>query len=166
MKCISLWQPWATLIAIGAKRIETRSWDTNYRGQLLIHAARKWNRELKAICTCPPIYKPIMRHLREYITDSFNTWDRIDEWFPRGVIVGVVTLDKTLTIGDGNILVETGEHISSTEWNFGDYTPGRTAWMLTNARRFPTPIPYVGHQRLFDVPDDLIAEQLAKAVPA
>ena len=39
MKVITLTQPWATLVAIGAKRIETRSWPTRYRGPLAIHAA-------------------------------------------------------------------------------------------------------------------------------
>lgn len=32
---ISLWQPWATLMAIGAKTIETRSWSTRHRGPRL-----------------------------------------------------------------------------------------------------------------------------------
>ncbi len=41
MKAITLWQPWASLIAIGAKKIETRSWATKYRGPLAIHAAIK-----------------------------------------------------------------------------------------------------------------------------
>ena len=38
IKLISLWEPWATLMAIGAKRIETRSWRTPYRGWLAIQA--------------------------------------------------------------------------------------------------------------------------------
>ena len=48
MKALTLTQPWATLVAIGAKRIETRSWRTSYRGPLAIHAAKgfpKWARE-------------------------------------------------------------------------------------------------------------------------
>ena len=40
MKVLSLWQPWATLMAIGAKKIETRHWYTRYRGPLVIHAAK------------------------------------------------------------------------------------------------------------------------------
>lgn len=40
MKALSLWQPWATLIAVGAKTFETRSWSTDYRGPLLIHASK------------------------------------------------------------------------------------------------------------------------------
>lgn len=39
MKALTLWQPWASLVALGVKSIETRSWSTSYRGQLAIHAA-------------------------------------------------------------------------------------------------------------------------------
>ncbi len=38
MKVITLKQPWASLIASGIKEYEFRSWKTNYRGKLLIHA--------------------------------------------------------------------------------------------------------------------------------
>lgn len=38
MKVITLKQPWATLVAEGIKRYEFRSWKTNYRGKVLIHA--------------------------------------------------------------------------------------------------------------------------------
>jgi hypothetical protein len=41
MNAISLWQPWATAIALGSKRIETRPWATAYRGPLAIHAAKR-----------------------------------------------------------------------------------------------------------------------------
>lgn len=40
MKVISLWQPWASLVALGAKEYETRSWTTTHRGPLAIHAAK------------------------------------------------------------------------------------------------------------------------------
>ena len=40
MKCLSLWEPWATAIAYDLKRIETRSWSTPYRGPVAIHAAK------------------------------------------------------------------------------------------------------------------------------
>ena len=38
MKVLTLKQPWATLISEGLKEYEFRSWNTNYRGKLLIHA--------------------------------------------------------------------------------------------------------------------------------
>lgn len=41
MKVISIKEPFATLIMNGNKKIETRSWKTNYRGELYIHASGK-----------------------------------------------------------------------------------------------------------------------------
>src|SRR5690606_17299582 len=41
MKALSLWQPYASLIAVGAKRYETRHWKTDYRGPIAIHAAKR-----------------------------------------------------------------------------------------------------------------------------
>ena len=42
MKVLTLFQPWATLVILGEKKIETRSWKTNYRGEIAIHAGKKW----------------------------------------------------------------------------------------------------------------------------
>ena len=47
MKLITLWQPWASAMAHEIKRIETRGWDTSYRGPLAIHAALAWNEECR-----------------------------------------------------------------------------------------------------------------------
>ena len=41
MKTLSIRQPFASLICRGIKTIENRSWDTTYRGKLLIHASGK-----------------------------------------------------------------------------------------------------------------------------
>ena len=45
MKVITIRQPWATLIAEGIKRYEFRSWKTNYRGKILIHAGASIDKE-------------------------------------------------------------------------------------------------------------------------
>lgn len=42
MRVLTVRQPWASLIALGVKTIETRSWSTDYRGPLAIHAAATW----------------------------------------------------------------------------------------------------------------------------
>lgn len=42
MKFLTIRQPWASLIAVGAKTIETRGWSTKYRGSLAIHAGKAW----------------------------------------------------------------------------------------------------------------------------
>ena len=41
MKALSVRQPWANLIAAGEKTIETRTWATNYRGEILIVSSKK-----------------------------------------------------------------------------------------------------------------------------
>lgn len=40
-RVLTLWQPWASLVASGTKRIETRSWQTPHRGPVIIHAAKR-----------------------------------------------------------------------------------------------------------------------------
>ena len=41
MKALSVKEPWASLIRSGKKTIETRTWNTNYRGKLLICTSQK-----------------------------------------------------------------------------------------------------------------------------
>lgn len=43
MKALSVRQPWAHFIGVGAKTIETRVWQTSYRGLLLICSSAKWD---------------------------------------------------------------------------------------------------------------------------
>jgi len=44
MKALSIQQPWAWLIANGYKYIENRTWSTNFRGEFLIHAGKKFDK--------------------------------------------------------------------------------------------------------------------------
>lgn len=52
MKALSLYQPYAQFMAYGYKGIETRPWETSYRGPLAIAAAKKrdFGEELQAVC--------------------------------------------------------------------------------------------------------------------
>ena len=45
MKCLSLRQPFAKLIISGKKTIELRKWNTKFRGEFLVHASKKVNKE-------------------------------------------------------------------------------------------------------------------------
>lgn len=65
MKALSIRQPWAWLIVNGYKDIENRSWDTKYRGMVLIHASKGMKRAdydaAKAICdSLPPLQHVIL----------------------------------------------------------------------------------------------------------
>lgn len=48
MKGLTLWQPWASAIAVGSKKVETRGRRFNYRGMVAIHAALKMDMALAA----------------------------------------------------------------------------------------------------------------------
>ena len=159
MKCLSLWQPWATLIAIGAKQIETRHWSTNYRGPLLIHAAKHWDRGLSQMCAEEP-FNTALCEAGFSFHDHGHTWG-----LPFGSIICLVSLDDCITTEDAQHPPEEWPFLSEYEADFGDFSEGRFAWLCKNVRRFPPPISFSGHQGIFNVPDAIVAEQLAKVVP-
>jgi hypothetical protein len=54
MKALSIHQPWASLIMAGIKPVENRTWKSNYRGDLLIHAGKKWDYDgVMYVCNLP-----------------------------------------------------------------------------------------------------------------
>ncbi len=143
MRVLTLTQPWATLVAIGAKRIETRSWATKYRGPLLIHAAAGLGPVggvlgLGAQCSVEPFWGVL--HAADYMRSDM---------LPRGAIVAVAELVSVIPT---EILNRQGSWIIDTDtWSmtdqeraFGDYTPGRYAWLLADVQPLATPIPTKG----------------------
>ena len=46
MKCLTVKQPWASLIIEGFKCYEFRPWKTNYRGKILIHAGKNLEKDM------------------------------------------------------------------------------------------------------------------------
>lgn len=159
MKALSLWQPWASAIALGAKRIETRGWPTGYRGPLLIHAARtkvggdaiRQNRIMWAAVLGAPNY-----HAAEA---AFHD-------LPFGALVARCELFDCVAADDTDAIRlaarRTGETYSPHERGLGDYSPGRYAWLLRDIRPLPKPIPMRAFQRLFDVDDGLLAAVAAE----
>lgn len=136
MKAISLLQPWATLVVIGAKKIETRSWDTKHRGDLLIHASRKMYAFQKHLCEKEP----------------FSIFLKDIDQLPLGSIIGKVTLSDTAQIAQ-----IPGMNIEGVKWpyelNFGDYSAGRYGWILKDAVSFTNHIPYNGSLGLWNYND-------------
>lgn len=97
MRCLTLTQPWATLVAIGAKRIETRSWSTSYRGPLAIHAGKKWTREDRELLdtyggVSNPFVNALYRHYR-VDTDLIDLLSR-----QRGHVLAIATLQDVRRI--------------------------------------------------------------------
>lgn len=61
MKTITIKQPWASLIVHGIKDVENRTWKTNYRGRVLIHAASKLAIKRSLFCNILPFDVPEIR---------------------------------------------------------------------------------------------------------
>lgn len=128
--CLSLWQPHASLWARGSKIHETRSWATKIRGDVAVHAAKKWDKELSAIAW----REPFKTHF----------------WFdiaspPLGCLIGVVNIVDCVEITADNAP-------SSPDFDFGNYEPGRFMFRAENPRRLDKPIPWNGFQRWGRVP--------------
>jgi len=132
MRAISLWQPWATAIAVGTKRVETRHWSTNYTGPLAIHAAKRWGPDER----------------------NFASMEQMMGRLPKEIPLGAIVATCTLM---GCRRTEDVEHqITAIERIYGNYTPGRFAWFLTDIVALPEPIPFKGAQGFFNVPDELL----------
>ncbi len=148
MKCISLWQPWATLFVTGAKKIETRSWATRYKGWIAIHAAKKWDAELRGICYQPPFLEAIYKGDRELFKSK-----TVDQLLPFGAIIGAVKLDSSFQVDVMRSNVPEGD-----ELHFGDYTPGRYMWKASDFIELSEPIAYKGSQGMFDIPNEIVKQ--------
>lgn len=135
---LSLWQPWATLVAIGAKRIETRHWAPGHDlvGQrLAIHATlRRQDLELADV-------EPFRSALggRELVL---------------GALVGHVRVDRVEPMTPE--LIAALRSADPREIAFGHYAVGRYAWRLSDARLLPRPVQWRGHQSLFSVPASMV----------
>jgi len=131
IKAISLWEPWATAMAMNIKKVETRSWPTNYRGMLLICAAKKkMSNEAMEV---------------HWIAESYGF--KIEPHY--GMAVAIVDLIRCDVI----TLFEP----CSLEHALGDYRAGRFAWTTNLLKRLKNPFPVKGKQGFFnvDIPENL-----------
>jgi hypothetical protein len=141
MKAITVRQPWATFLIQGMKRYETRTWITDYRGPLLIHAGRTFSKDVISLCVVEPFKKLLSDAGYEKPQDM-----------PLGVILGTVTLEACLTAEEA----EKSFRPTDVEPYLGDYRRGHFAWRVTNPQPLVVPIPYSGKLGIFDVPDHIL----------
>lgn len=151
MKALSLMQPFAWAIFHG-KNVENRSWNTYYRGPLLIHASMKFD----------------AAHLQWLKDNQGKLGITLPNRFYHGAILGVVTLVRVMrkesqepgigehapSIGDQQRELEHLKEANSeyfSPWFFGPY-----GFVLKDAKPFSEPIPYRGMLSLFEVPDDIL----------
>lgn len=123
MKVLSLTEPYATLIKIGKKKIETRSWKTSYRGKLYIHASST---------KIPKEYKNNTELMSLVNVNNLNY----------GHIICSCDLVDCIEMTDEfieKVKKNSGEYVS------GMYAKGRYAWILENVEIIKKPIEAKGH---------------------
>lgn len=108
MKVLSIKEPYASLILNGYKHIETRSYKTNYRGEIFIHASKKAvNNKL----------------LNDYVIDiSKNISMNNGYIILKANLIDCIYMDNKFINNIKN----------SNEYKLGLYEIGRYAWILDN----------------------------------
>lgn len=139
MYALSLLQPWASLVVMDVKTIETRKWQTAHRGPLLIHAGQR--KAGSVIAEELPIKK---------WTPSFRQ-------LPFGAIIGQVNLVDIRPV-ESLHLSSSALATATLELNvFGDETLNKYAWIFEDAMLFNKPIPARGHLYLWSYHLDKLA---------
>jgi hypothetical protein len=129
MKAITLWQPWASLIADKRKPVETRPRPWHYRGIIAIHAGKHVDRE-----AC--------------VRFGYNP-----DTITRGCVVCLVFKDACVQFPDTRLFVTEWEqthlrHIVPDE--YGNYADGRYGYTLYNPQKFNPPVPAKGSQGIWE----------------
>jgi len=147
---LTIYQPWASLCAIGAKEYETRGRHTKFRGKFLIHAGKK-----------DPY--ACMDEETAIIAEELFFKAGLSCYFgalPLGAIIAVAELvgcyliyhpsNQYGYVDDGVISGKIGfMPVSEQEQLFGDWSVGRYAWKLANVQMLDEPIPCRGQQGLW-----------------
>ena len=127
MKVLSIKEPYATLIACGNKLIETRSWKTNYRGEIFIHASGT-------------------KLAKEYLTNEYVISLITNLNLNFGNIICKANLIDCVYMDD-NFLNKI--KLNAKEYNLGLYEKGRYAWIFEDVEPI-YPIPAKGKLNIWN----------------
>lgn len=141
MPCLTVVQPWATLIAIGAKRAETRNWlrEEMAGRRVAIHAAARWTPSQAAFSAGAA---PVARALE---AAGYARGPGGGFRLPLGSVVGTARISGFAEYSA----------LAPQDWRrvaaaaMGDQDHGRFAWLLEDAERLPTPVPASGQRGLW-----------------
>lgn len=157
MKALTLTQPWATLVAIGAKSIETRSWRVERTPvRIAIHAAKGFPDDARYIATTEPFHTALGGGLASEL--------------PIGKIIAIADLTICFRFAAGTerqIRERSADGaLPPHEADFGDFSAGRYGFRLLNVVKLPEPVEARGMLNLWNVPEEIAAiveEQVAGA---
>lgn len=156
VKALSLWEPWASAMRYGWKRIETRSWWTGYQGPLLICASKRWTRETREDAEF--IFDVAERRLGKKVTREVHPGKAV-------ALVRLMDCVETISFDAPNPkhrirpFYHPGAPQGSLERDLGNYDPGRYGWITAPICLDFEPFPVRGAQGLFEVelPPELAA---------
>lgn len=129
MKVLSIKEPYATLIKEGIKKIETRSFKTNYRGRILIHASKSKDK-----------FKSINDSVRNLSKDLEMNY---------GKIICEVNLVDCVYMDEEYIEKIKKDNL---EYSLGLYEIGRYAWILSDLKVLDDFIEAKGRLNLWEYP--------------
>lgn len=137
MKALSIWQPWASLIMAGKKKIETRSWPAPYsiRGQRIAIASTSTIRAKQKRAFDEPGFR------KHYASTELPPVDDL----PLGCVLGTAMVSGCREI-DSELI----QDLDPQEEAFGIYGPGRFAWFLNDPQPMEKPIAVRGAQGLWN----------------
>lgn len=188
MKMLTLLQPWASLVALQVKQIETRPWSTPFRGPVAIHAGkRRLNHGHFYLLARKALNNDQITKEQELLIRDMTV--------PFGAVVAIADMVDVIPIltkldgfdGDRACIVDTPadcvriwsrqqfaghpawvSSIGHAEIPFGDYstTTQRYAWLFANVRALKNPVPAKGFQGLRDCPAEVADQIQAQLVAA
>jgi len=159
-RALSLWQPWASLVACGLKTIETRTYPTRVRGPFVVCAALRSNRHEE---------QQILDWLALALPACGRAWPtglpKVARDLPRGVAVATADLVTCRPLAWPDMRASGGALLPDSDdvMDFDDRlrlgipcfaVEGRWAWALDRIQRTP-PVPVRGKQGWFfaDIPE-------------
>lgn len=128
----------------GQKQVETRSWNTPYRGPLFIHASGEINKRMKQIGLTPLEVATSNEHFRRAIINP--------NLMITGKIIGIVQLDEVIKVENAPPPGEYFEKLTVKEIAFGNYELGRYMWFCSKAVMFKHPIACKGRLSITNAP--------------
>jgi hypothetical protein len=159
MRALSLTQPWASLMAWGEKRYETRDWSTAIRGEVAIVSSKGFPRESRELC----YEEPFGSVLRAHGVEIVSTRPSGPTQLPLGVVLAVLRLvddapvetvvqwsERAIKLLLHDHFDALTEHLANPpgrvdladhELAFGDYSAGRRALITTGVIALKDPIP-------------------------
>lgn len=153
LRILTLWQPWASLMAWGEKRCETRPRPWSWRGWVAIHASARKPYLPHEDGVLSLFLEAVFRE-RKVATQRAETLPAL----PRGKILAVLRFNACYP-------TPPPPHASERERAFGDFGAGRFFFTTSNLQELKQPVPWKGGQGLRIAPPalrEIIARELAR----